>query len=287
LPGVAAEGPATHGEAEHAEKFVLDQLADRLDTLRLLREDDPQRAGVMLEQFGASGRVESQMLGELGQKPPLAMPDRFPEAHRAVMRAIEVFDRHGPQPPSSLRAGFLTPLATLVVKLLTGMVVRSYQRSVILHLRRIYALREANSTPGSPEYRTLTLARRQIDRITDDLSRKTGGLPAFLVGGAALSALSSTAREVSGSPFVLLVVGIVTVTLALAAFWCVLKAAAIARRRTRITLDAPLRALYATVGAAGDPPRDHSRAFVVYAVLGLAVAWIVVPIALTVALQLI
>jgi hypothetical protein len=266
---------------------VLDQLADRLDTLRLLREDDPQRADVMLEQFGAAGRVESQMLTELGQRRPLQMPDRFPEAHRTAMRAVEVFDRNADRPPSSLRAGFLRPVASVVVRLLIGIVVHNYQRSVIEHLRRLYALREANSVPGSAEYRMLTLARRQLDRVTEDLSRRSGGLPAFLVGGAAFSAASSTIQEATSSRIVLVVVAAVTAALAIAAFWCVLSAAAIARRRTRIALDAPLRALYETVGAAGDPPRDKSRSFVVYAVILLAVGWIVVPVALTFAFNLV
>jgi hypothetical protein len=280
--GAAESRPATES-GEHGERFVLDQLADRLDTLRVLREDDPQRADVMLEQFGAAGRVESQMLRQLGQRAPLQIPDRFPEAHRTVMRAVEVFDRNAARPPSSLRAGFLTPVASQIVRLLIAIVVRSYQRSVVEHLRKLYALREANSVPGSPEYRTLTLARRQLDRVGEDLSRRAGGLPAFLVGGAALSAVSSTAREATGSRPVLLVVAAVTVALAITAFWCVITAAAIARRRTRIALDAPLRALYETVGAAGDPPRDKSRDFVVYAVILLALAWVVVPVALTLA----
>lgn len=289
---MAADGPTPGGPAEarapkendgHGERFVLDQLADRLETLRLLREDDPQRAEAMLEQFGAAGRVESEMLRQLGQREPLEIPGRFPEAHRTVMRAVEVFDRNAARPPSSLRLGLLTPVASLIVRVLIGIVVRSYQRSVVQHLGRLYALREANSVPGSAEYRMLTLARRQLDRVGADLSRRAGGLPAFLVGGAALSAVSSTAREATGSPFVLLVVAAVTVALAVAAFWCVITAAAIARRRTRIALDAPLQALYATVGAAGDPPRDKSRAFVVYAVILLALAWVVVPVALTLA----
>jgi len=272
---------------EREDRFILDQLTDQLDTLRLLREDDPQRADVMLEQFGAAGRVESQMLGELGQVKPLLIPDRFPEAHRTAMRAVEVFDRNAGRPPSSLRAGPLTPVASLIVQVLVRIVVRTYQRSVIEHLHRLYALREANSVPGTPEYRMLTVARRQIDRVTEDLSRRTGGLPAFLVGGAAVSAASSTLREITGSRLVLLVVAAVTVALAIAAFWCVITAAAIARRRTRIALDAPLRALYATIGAAGDPPRDRSREFVVYAVLLLALAWIVLPVAVTFALNLV
>src|SRR4051812_35021612 len=241
----------------------------------------------MLEQFGAAGRVESQMLTQLGQRPALHLPDRFPEAHRTVMRAIEVFDRNAARPPSSLRAGFLTPLAKRIVQVLITIVVRSYQRSVIEHLRRLYALREANSVPASPEYRMLTVARRQTDRVTEDLSRRTGGLPAFLVGGAAFSLVSSTVQEVTGSRWVLLAVAAVTAAVAIAAFWCVIGAAGVARRRTRIALDAPLRALYETLGAAGDPPRDKSRDFVVYAVVLLAVAWIVMPVALTLAFNLI
>jgi hypothetical protein len=281
---VAADRPE---QENGGEGFVLDQLTDSLNTLRLLREDDPQRADVMLEQFGAAGRVESQMLTQLAQQRPLRIPDRFPEAHRTVMRAIEVFDRNGARPPSSLRASFLTPVAKRIVQVLIAIVVRSYQRSVIEHLRRMYALREANSVPGSAEYRMLTVARRQIDRVTEDLSRRTGGLPAFLVGGAAFSLVSSTVQEVTGSRWVLLVVAAVTAALAVAAFWCVVSAAGVARRRTRIALDAPLRALFETIGAAGDPPRDKSRDFVVYAVLLLAVAGVVVPAALTYALNLV
>jgi hypothetical protein len=295
LRDVTADDPAPPGEAEsipgkasegRGERFVLDQLSDRLDTLRVLREDDPHRADVMLEQFGAAGRVESEMLTQLGQQGPLRLPDRFPEAHRTVMRAVEVFDRNAGRPPSSLRAGVLRPVAWVVVQLLIKIVVRNYQRSVIQHLQRLYALREANSVLGTVEYRMLTLARRQLDRVTEDLSRRSGGLPAFLVGGAALSVVSSTLSEVTRSRLVLLAVAGVTAALAIAAFWCVITAAAIARRRTRIALDAPLRALYETLGAAGDPPRDRSRDFVVYAVLLLALAWVVVPVALALAFDL-
>jgi hypothetical protein len=73
--------------------------------------------------------------------------------------------------------------------------------------------------------------------------------------------------------------------LALSGFWCILKAAAIARRRTRIALDQPLHALWQTIGAAGHPPRDHSRQFATYAVILLVLAWIVVPIAIAFAVR--
>ena len=152
-------------------------------------------------------------------------------------------------------------------------------------VQSIALLAQANSLPGSSEYRTLTSARRQIDRVSEDLVRRSGGLPAFLIGGATFSLLSSAVQEVTGSSVVLVVVAVVTALLAIAAFWCVLTAAAIARRRTRIALDAPLRALYETIGSAGDPPRDRSRDFVGYAVLLLAVGWFVVPAALALALN--
>ena len=81
----------------------------------------------------------------------------------------------------------------------------------------------------------------------------------------------------------LVVVACVFAALALSGFWCILKAAAIARRRTRIALDR-LPLLWQTIGAAGHPPRDHSRQFaIVYAVIRLVVAWIVVPVAIAIA----
>ena len=83
----------------------------------------------------------------------------------------------------------------------------------------------------------------------------------------------------------LLVVAGVFVALALGGFWCILRAAAIARRRVRIALDQPLRALWETIGAAGHPPRDQSRQFAVIAVVLLVLAWVVVPVAITFAIR--
>ncbi len=73
--------------------------------------------------------------------------------------------------------------------------------------------------------------------------------------------------------------------LALGAFWCILKSAAIARRRTRIALDQRLQALWEKIGAAGHSPKDQSRRFAVYAVILLVVAWVLVPIAITFAIR--
>jgi hypothetical protein len=277
------------GQLAKTERLVLDELSERLDTLKLLRADDEAHADAILEQFGARGKVESEMLDQLSVRAPLRYPERFEEAHRTAVRALEVFDRNAARPPSSLKAGPLKPVASFVVQFLIRLIVRDYQKKVIERMRELYARREANSVKGTPEFGMLRLARWQADRLLPGFERSSLGVPTFLLGGAALSGIASAFQRLIASaahnPVLLLVAAAVFALLALAAFWCILTAAAIARRRTRIALDQPLRALWETIGAAGHPPRDQSRQFATYAVVALVVAWIVVPVAITIATQ--
>jgi hypothetical protein len=277
--------PAEDGKVAKEESLVLDELSNRLETLRLFREDDPQRADALLEQFGAQGQVESQMLAQIGATAPLLHPDRFEQAHRTAMRALEVFDRNAARKPSNLGAGPLTPIASVIVQLIIRVVVRGYQASVINSIRSLYTQRQATSSKGSPEFVMLRIARRDAERLAPALNKSSGGLPAFLVGGAVLSGVTSVAQEAWHNVYVLLAVAAGYVVIALAAFWCVLKAAAIARRRTRIALDAPLRALWETVGAAGSPPQDRSRQFGIYAGILLVTVWVAVPTVLALAVS--
>ncbi len=282
--------PASGDEPAEKKHLLLDELTERLDTLRLVRADNEQRADAILEQFGARGRVESEMLDQMGKRAPLAHPERFEEAHRTVMRALEVFDRNAARSPSGLHAGPLTPVASFAVQLLIRLIVRSYQSTVVERVRELYGRREANSPRGSPEFFMLGLARRQADRLAPNFKRKSVALPAFLLGGAALSGVVSALGQGLKSALqhrVLLVIGSgVLAAVALAAFWCITTAAGIARRRTRIALDQPLRALWETIGAAGTPPRDQSRQFATYAVILLVLGWIVVPVAITYAINI-
>jgi hypothetical protein len=282
-PGI---GPEEGGIAK-TEHLLLDELSDRLDTLKLFTTNDEQRAGAILEQFGAKGKVESEMLDQLGARAPLQYPDRFEEAHRTMMRALEVFDRNAARPPSNLHAGPLEPVASFVVQLLIRMIVRDYEKSVVSQIRQLYARRWANSPKGSPEFGMLRLARLQIERLAPDFQKSSLGVPTFLLGGAALSGVASVFQglltQAVHNGVLLVIVALVFAAIALGGFWCILKAAAIARRRTRITLDRPLHALWQTIGAAGHPPRDHSRQFATYAVILLVLAWIVVPVAITIA----
>jgi hypothetical protein len=229
------------------------------------------------------------MLDQLSARAPLQYPDRFEEAHRTTMRALEVFDRNAGRPPSNLRAGPLEPVAAYVVQMLIRLIVRDYQKSVVNQIRKLYARRWANSEKGSPEFGMLRLARLEMERLAPDYQRSALSFPTFLLGGAALSGVASAIQgvlvEAAKDRLLLLVVAAVFVALALGGFWCILKAAAIARRRTRIALDQPLRALWETIGAAGHPPKDQSRQFAVYAVVLLVLAWVVVPAAIILAIN--
>jgi hypothetical protein len=280
------DGATDERRIAKTEHLLLDELSDRLDSLKLFTTNDQQRADAILEQFGAKGKVESEMLDELGARAPLAHPDRFEEAHRTAIRALEVFDRNSARPPSNLHAGPLEPIAAFVVQFLIRMIVRDYEKSVVRQVRKVYARRWANSTKGSPEFGMLRLARLQIERLAPDFETSSLGLPTFLLGGAALSGVASALQGLLVGALhngaLLVIVACTFAALALSGFWCILKAAAIARRRTRIALDQPLQALWQTIGAAGHPPRDHSRQFATYAVILLELAWIVVPIAIAV-----
>ncbi len=261
------------------ESLLLDELTSRLDSLRLFREHDETEANAVLERFGSSGVIEDQMLRELSSRLPLKHPARFDEAHRRAMRALEVFDRNGARQPSALKVPkLIKPLANKVVQLLITAIVRSHQKRLVKDLRQLYALREANSPVGSDEYQLLATARIQVDAITNDLNKSSLPLPAFLVGGAAISAILSVVRDsLTGDQWAQYTFAGAFFVIGLAMFWCILRAAGIARSRTRIALDASFQALWEVIGDAGHPPRDHAKLFATIASILLVLVWILVP----------
>ncbi len=260
--------------------LLIDQLGERLESLQLLRgHSDESQTNQLLEAFGSSGVIEDTMLKELSSKEPLHHTERFDEAHRQAMRALEVFDRNGSRPPSALNKvpSLIKPVAERIVQLFITFIARSHQKRLVKQLRQLYALREANSPVGSDDYQLLATARIQVDAITPDLNKSSLPLPAFLVGGAAISGTASfIGRSLTtdlgrfGFAAGFLIIG-------LGLFWCVLKAAGIARSRARIALDGSFKALYEVIGDAGDPPKDQAKMFAVIASLLLLAIWIVVP----------
>lgn len=262
--------------------LVLDELSERLDALRVLRADNPDEAGAVLASLGATGKAEQDIIVELSKIKPLWLPDRFEEAHRGVMRALEVIDRNGPRPAKLPRLGPLQPVASWLVQLFTRLIVRNYQQKVIDRIRHLYSRREANSAWGSPEHRMLRRARIDAERVTPGLKGKALGLPTFFLGGAFLSSilgfLGNLAKSVSAARSLLIVAAIVMAVLFACLSWVMIYSAAVARRRSKLSLDDPLKALFETIGACGTPPRDDSFTFALLALVFTGLAFVVIPI---------
>jgi hypothetical protein len=259
-------------------------LLDRIDALRVVRADTPEDRSRLLEEIAGHGKPEQDIVRELSKVRPLWRPDRFEEAHRMVMRSLEVLDRNGSRPASVARLGPLSPVARWTVQQVNRWIVKSHQNTLAEQIRKLYERREANSVWGSPEHRMLRRARLDAQRVESGLKGRALGLPTFLIGGAFLSSVFSVLGRIAEAVFgddgsvalqIAVVVLVVAVLLSLA--WVILFAAAVSRRRIRLTVDQPLAALYETIGACGNPPRDRSFDFALYALVFLVLAALVVP----------
>jgi hypothetical protein len=284
VPGEQAT-PAAQG----AQGLFIDDLAARLDSLRLLRLNDPQAASALLESFGTHGVVETDIVEQLSTLSPIAHPERFDEAHRRVMRAFEVYDRNGPRKPSVPASvpKFLRAPAASLVRIPVRMIVRKHQQALTGEVRQLYALREASAVAGSSQHRMLLRARHQVDVIRADLNKNPLPLPlpAFIGVGAIVSgALSWIQRGLADELGRLLVLGLFAI-IGLIGFWAVFRGAGIARRRTRLSLDGPMSALWEVLGDAGALPADKSKTFAVRATVILLAVWVVVPVIVALSIE--
>jgi hypothetical protein len=84
--------------------------------------------------------------------------------------------------------------------------------------------------------------------------------------------------------WIALVVGAIGVAVGLLVSWFVLRGAALASRRIRLSVSPPLSALWRTVGSSGKPPQDQSRRFAVVAISLTLGVWIVLPLLVTLSL---
>ncbi|HVE19885.1 MAG TPA: hypothetical protein VNB52_12400, partial [Ilumatobacteraceae bacterium] len=267
---VPKPGHGDHGD-HHVEQRLDDLLLDRIDALRVLRADSPEQKGAILEQIAGRGKPEQDIVKELAKVRPLWRPDRFEEAHRMAMRSLEVLDRNGVRPPQMPRLGPLKPVASYVVQQMTRWIVKGYQNRLVTRLRRLYERREANTEWGSREHVMLRRARINAVQVEQGYKGDQLGLPTFLLGGAILSSIVSALRAfvdwaISG------IVGVVVFAVVLAVVfaglaWAALYAAGVARRRIRLSTDQPIKALFETIGACGNPPKDDSYNFAAYAIV--------------------
>ena len=281
---IAPANEPTHGAVDGTYTKIVDELIlDRIDALRVLRADSEEEKGALLEKIAGRGKPEQDIVSELSKVRPLWRPDRFEEAHRMAMRSLEVLDRNGARSPKLPRLGPLTPPAGYVVEQMTRWIVKGHQNTMVTRVRKLYERREANSVWGSPEHHMLRRARIDAARVEPGYKGNPLGLPTFLLGGAVLSSVASglnrfvawAFNDTVGVIIFALVFGVVFFGLA----WAALYSAGVARRRIRLCTDQPMKALWETIGACGTPPKDGSYDFAVYAIVLLALAWVLVPLA--------
>ena len=60
--------------------------------------------------------------------------------------------------------------------------------------------------------------------------------------------------------------------------WMILRGAAVAHHRIRLTTEEPMKALWETIGRCGRPPEDDAQTFAVYAIILTVVGWLVIPL---------
>lgn len=264
-----------------------EELLDRIDALRVLRADTPEEKGRLLEEIGGPGKVEQDIVSELAKVKPLWQPHRFAEAHRWVMRSLEVLDRNGVRgAPMPKILGPFKPLVGYFVKLVTRWIVRGYQNKLATNIRKLYERREASAVWGSEDHVLLRRARINAIQVEQGLRSNPIGLPGFLVGGAAISGvfsvvgkgLSALIKDDAGR----IALGISLALVMLGLSWVALFAASVARRRIRLTTQQPVEVLYEVIGAAGNPPRDESYLFALVAIVFLLLAALAVPVIVSV-----
>lgn len=264
---------------------VLDDLSEKLAAFNALRKNDTEAADRILDLLGSTGPVEQDIVRELSLPKPIYLPERFDEAHRLVMKSLEVLRRNGAR-AVTLREGKgpLRALAAMVISFVVKMMVMNYLGRASRRLYELYTRRSTWTVAGSPENLMLRRARLHVQRVMPSYKAEKFSVPKFLVGGALASSLigglQSAAISVRENPVLVIVTTAMLLLLLLGGAWCVVRAAAIARKRIRLTTDKPFEALHEVVGAAGEPPSDDTFQFALYALVGMAVAWVVVPIGL-------
>jgi hypothetical protein len=267
-----------------------DTIDNPIERLELLAGDE-DAVSAYLDEIDVSSPRDREMLTELARTSPLADPEAFPAAHHRLVAALESLGRHGYH--GSRAAARLGPLRAPVrffVQLVARFVVVAYLRDVSRDLRNLYWLREMEAVDGSGEAKLLRAARIDAEHLTEILSRRQLGLPTFLVGGAFVSIFATAGRAAQGIAFgtwwAALVTGLVSALIGLGGSWVILRGAAMASRRIRLSTRGPLEAVWNAVGNCGRPPRDQSRQIALVGIVLTVGAWLLLPLIVALAFAL-
>ena len=264
-----------------------EQYDSPLERLQLLGGDD-EAIAAFLDELDVRGPRDREMLRELARPAPLARPERFEADHRRVLVALESLRRHGHH---GARGGEqLGPLRTpirYVIELVARYVVVSHTKTVARDLRNLYWLREMQSESGSEELELLRPARMDAQALVEITKGREIGVPTFVIGGLLIPAGLSLWRLGTGTVrewWIALLAGAIGVAVGLLMSWFVLRGAALASRRIRLSVKQPLAELWRSIGYCGSPPRDQSRRFAIVAISLTLGVWIVLPLLVSLSL---
>jgi len=267
--------------------LVLDELEERFSAFQLVRKTDEGAKSDALAELGATSDVDGDIILELSSTWPLGHPERFDKAHMLVVRALEVLDRNGARGvKTNAPIGPLNHVAGFLIQLVTRFIVRQHLKRQIQHIHWLYVRRESNTDLDNPFRSKLRRARIEAERLVPTFNTNPLGVPTFIFGGAVLSWLLGTLQiliaglttwywQAIAALLVSIVAGI--------ASWIVVRGAATARHRIKLTTDRPIRALYETIGRCGEPPRDDSIIFIVVALILGVLAAVALPIGMAIA----
>ena len=108
-----------------------------------------------------------------------------------------------------------------------------------------------------------------------------------MIGGLLIPLFATGWRLANGVAFrnwwVALATGVLAALVVVGGSWVILRGAAMASRRIRLSTRAPLEDVWRSIGNCGRPPRDKSRRFAVVAISLTIGAWIVLPAAVALA----
>jgi hypothetical protein len=267
---------------------VDDRVDNPLERLELLAGNE-QAIDAFLDELDVHGPRERELLRELGRSGTLADPERFPVVHRRAIAALEALARHGYHGSrAGARLGPLRVVVRFLVELVARYIVVSYLRSAATSLRNLYWLREIESPAGAPEWRLLRRARRDAQALEVVFTRRSIGLPTFVIGGVlvpiGLSVLNLSSRIAVRSWPAAVVAGVVSALIVVGIAWVMLRGAAMASRRIRLAAEQPIEAVWRAVGSCGKPAQDQSRKLATVGIVLSVAAWIVIPVAVGIAL---
>jgi hypothetical protein len=273
---------------EATSKEELKELYDNpLERLQLLGGDDAAIAA-FLDEIDVRSARDREMLRELARSSSLARPDRFEADHRRVLVGLESLRRHGHHGAS---AGARLPLLRMPVRFLVELVARyvvvTHVKNVAVNLRNLYWLREMQTDGESPEVELLRKARLDAQALVEITKSREIGVPTFVIGAVLIPIGLSVWRLATGTIrewWIALLAGAAGVAVGFLISWFVLRGAALASRRIRLSVAQPLAELWQTVGHCGSPPKDQSRRFAIVAITLTLGVWIVLPLLVTLSL---